>query len=86
MIEFYINTLIESLPIESKHLVPSISEFTMYYKMATQGMIYRCLLLNLLLSNLSENEKRNHLNLLVNRTLDAIEDNNLHTLLAVGKK
>jgi hypothetical protein len=86
MIGFYLAAMAAALPEEQKEAVPSLEEFTHYYKMATQGMIYRVLLLNMMLSGLPEEQRRLHLASLVERVIEAVNDHGLHTMLAIGKK
>ena len=85
MIDFYLQSLCAALPTEKREMAPSLEELSAYYKMATQGRVYRCLLLNLLLSGLSAEHKKHHLEVLVARTLDACVDHGLHKVLAIGK-
>lgn len=86
MIGFYLEALKEAVPEERKEQIPSPEEFMHYYKMATQGMIYRCLLLNMMLSGLPEESRRHHLDSLMGRVFDAVTDHGLFTVLAIGRK
>ena len=83
---FYLSALKEAVVSEKKELVPSSAEFSMYLKMSTQGMVYRCLLLNMMLSGFPDEQKRDVLGPLVGHTLDAVVDHGLHGFLAIGKK
>lgn len=71
---------------EPRDRLPSPEEFRHYYKMAIQGMVYRCLLYNLALANAPAEEWTRQLDTLMRRTCAAILDHNLHSVLAVGKK
>jgi len=86
MIGFYLSAMAEAVPADKKDMVPSPEEFMHYYKMATQGMVYRALLLNMMLSGLPEEDRRRHLGPLVGRVMDAVVDHGLFSVLAIGRK
>lgn len=83
---FYLQSLREALPEDKQQSVPSEIEFKMYYKMATQGLVYRCLMFTLFLSGAGKESCRSQLGGLVRRSLAAIADHGLHAMLAVGRK
>lgn len=81
----YRDSLEGSLPPERKYdFFPSEEELMQYYKMATQGMVYRCLNFNLILGKVSREVSRLQLHSLVTRTTLAIIDHGLHISLHVG--
>jgi hypothetical protein len=85
LIMFYLKSLTEASSEESRRFIPSVVEFSIYFKMATQGMVYRCLLFNLMLRNAPAEVRFSQLQAIVNRTCDAIVDHGLYHLLAVGR-
>lgn len=86
LLKLYRDTFESSLPTEKQYdFFPSEEEMLVYYKMATQGMVYRCLNFNLILSGLSREACRDQLHSLVTRTTLAIIDHELHRTLHVGR-
>lgn len=91
IIEFYISQLREGVALKMGSdsdvllMLPSLVEFTIYYKMATQGIVYRCLAFNLFMSHLPLQYRHSQLNTVVERTCSAILDTSLYSLLAVGR-
>jgi hypothetical protein len=85
-VSFYLQALRESLlsqqPPVASHLLeslPSEGEFGFYYRMATQGLVYRCLSTVATTSEEEMGERE------VRRILQAIVDHDLYNLLAVGR-
>ena len=86
LLKLYRDTFESALPAEKQYdFFPSEEEMMVYYKMATQGMVYRCLNFNLILSGLSREACREQLHSLVTRTTLAIIDHELHKTLHVGR-
>jgi hypothetical protein len=75
-----------AIPADNRYeFFPSEEEMYLYYKMATQGMVYRCLMLNFFLSGLSPEACRAQLCTMVTRTTLAIIDHGLHISLCIGR-
>ena len=85
LVSFYLEALVAAVADEYKSRIPSVVEFSFYYKMATQGMIYRCIMFNLMMRNAPREICREQLRTLVDRTVDAAIDHSLFNLLAVGR-
>jgi hypothetical protein len=90
LIQFYVNLLRDIVKerngVASAEMVPSVEEFKMYYAMATQGIIYRCLFENYMMSqNTTKEIRRQKLAILVEKAIDAIIDHDLYRILAVGR-
>lgn len=82
----YREALSSSLPQSRQYdFFPSEEELMQYYKMATQGMVYRCLNLNRILAGVSKDASRLQLHSLVTKTTLAIIDHGLHVALHVGR-
>jgi hypothetical protein len=87
VLSLYLDTLVASAQEgEPRDRLPSLEEFRHYFKMAIQGMVYRCMLYNLALRHAPVDEWTRQLDALMRRTCAAILDHNLHGVLAVGKK